>query len=296
MTATFDLLSSRHTRLLFFAVGFTVLRNTGALAQAQQSYQPRASDAMRASANSSMTLEFEAATLKAVDSKTGLTPGVKGGPGTSDPERIVYTNPLRRLLMTAYGVGSDFISGPAWLDTSEYTITATIRPGATKEEVNQMLRNLLAERLQITIHRETRDMPLYELTVVGKGPQLNEYVQGSFAPNGRGMPEGRDYPMQFGEKGVSHALANKVTISQLINFLSFQLKRPVVDKTGLTGLYNYKLDFAPSPGPDDEASMASAPDFITAVREQLGMKLTAKKGPLEIIVVDHAEKLPTNAE
>ena len=75
--------------------------------------------------------------------------------------------------------------------------------------------------------------------------------------------------------------------------MSLQLKRPVVDKTGLTGLYNYNLDFMPFlPGTGDDVSSASAPDFITAVRVQLGMKLTAKKDPLEIIVIDHAEKNP----
>ena len=107
------------------------------------------------------------------------------------------------------------------------------------------------------------------------------------------LPEGLPGPFEYVSDGISHADANKASIAQLIDFLSFELKRPVVDKTGLTGLYNYSLDFVPALAATDEnGSPAPAPDFITAVRVQLGMKLTAKKGPLEIIVIDHVEKTP----
>jgi len=272
--------------LAFSVAAFAVLPNTFALAQVLPQQAPT-SGAPRAN------LEFEVATVKPFpDMSRGFTP-VKGGPGTSDPDRISYTSSLKGLLVDAYGVGNDYISGPAWLNTEVYAITATIRPGATKEQVSQMLQNLLTQRFQMTVHRENRDVPLYELTVAGKGPQLKEYVAGSYAANGRGFKEGLDFPFQYASDGISHAVANKVSIAQLANFLSFQLKRPVVDKTGLTGLYNYNLDFMPVlPGTGEDLSTSSAPDFITAVREQLGMKLTAKKGPVEIIVIDRAEKTP----
>jgi len=132
-------------------------------------------------------------------------------------------------LMAAYGVGSDYISGPAWLDASPpqfYAIEATIRPGATKEQASRMLQNLPTQRFQLTMHRETRDVPLFELTVAGKGPQLEEYVADSHAANGGGFVEGVTH--QNASDGMNHAVANKVSIAQLINFLSFQLKRPVV--------------------------------------------------------------------
>lgn len=268
----------------------------------------------QAPAESTTKPEFEAASIKPVDISRGFAPGIKGGPGTSDPERISFTSSLKGFLMAAYGVGSDYISGPAWLDTNPqpYRIEATIRQGATKEQFSQMLQNLLNQRFQITMHREIRDLPLYELTVAGKAPQLKEYVANSYddgktagrpaggGPDpgyGRGLPEGLDFPYQYASDGVSHAVANKVSIAQLIKFLSAQLKRPVVDKTGLTGLYNYNLDFMPvlpgASGTGEDLSTASAPDLIMAVRVQLGMKLTARKDSLEIIVIDHAEKTPT---
>ena len=256
--------------------------------------QAAASGAPRPPADSAASLEFEAASVKPFDASRGFFPGIKGGPGTSDPERISFTSSLKGFLMAAYGVGSDYIAGPGWLDASPpqfYAIEATIRPGATKEQASRMLQNLLTQRFQLTMHRETRDVPLFELTVAGKGPRLREYLAGSYAANGRGFTEGLTH--QNASDGINHAVANKVSIAQLISFLSFQLKRPVVDKTGLTGLYNYNLDFMPVlPGTGEDVSTASAPDLITAVQVQLGMKLTAKKGPLEIIVIDHAEKTP----
>src|SRR6185437_16624744 len=104
---------------------------------------------------------------------------------------------------------------------------------------------------------------------------------------------GADFPMEYVSGGVEHASANQATITQLIKYLSLGLKRPVVDNTGLSGLYNYNLDYALDLSANaDDVSTASAPDLITAVRQQLGMKLTAKKGPLEIIVIDGAEKTP----
>jgi len=248
-----------------------------------------------ARAQAQSNLEFEAATIKPFDPSHGWAPGIKGGPGTSDPGRISIKSWLKGLLMTAYGVNSDRISGPAWLDTNSqlYIVEATIRPGATKEQMAVMLQNLLKQRFQITLHRETRDVPLYELTVAGKGPQLKAYVEGSFATGGRGMPGGADFPMEYVSGGVEHASANQATITQLIKYLSLGLKRPVVDNTGLSGLYNYNLDYALDLSANaDDVSTASAPDLITAVRQQLGMKLTAKKGPLEIIVIDGAEKTP----
>lgn len=257
-------------------------------------------------------LEVEVATVKPFvpDGSRGVPMGIRGGPGTSDADRISFTSSLKGFLMAAYGVGSDYISGPAWLDTNPqlYVITATIRPGATKEQVSQMLQNLLNQRFQTIFHRETRDVRLYELTIAGKGPQLKDFVANSYddgkaarrpaggGPDpayGRGRPEGLDFPYQYASDGINHAVANKVSIAQLTKFLSAQFKRPVIDKTGLAGLYNYNLDFMPFlPGTGEDLSTASAPDLITAIRVQLGMKLTAKKGPLEVIIIDHAEKTP----
>src|SRR5439155_23026348 len=122
--------------------------------------------------------EFEVAAVKPfTPNPNGWAVRTAGGPGTSDPSRIRYLNlTFKSLLATAYGVENFMIAGPAWLD-ERWTIEATIRPGATKEQVNQMLQNLLLDRFKMTLHRETRTVRVYELTVVKKGPKLRELVE-----------------------------------------------------------------------------------------------------------------------
>src|SRR5579862_8583026 len=127
--------------------------------------------------------EFEVATVKPFPlDPNGWVVRTEGGPGTSDPNRIRYLHPtLKSLLATAYGVENFMISGHDRLD-ERWIIEATIRPGATKEQVNQMLQNLLLDRFKLTFHRETRTGPVYELTVVEKGPKLREFVGNAPAP------------------------------------------------------------------------------------------------------------------
>jgi uncharacterized protein (TIGR03435 family) len=103
-----------------------------------------------------------------------------GGPGTHDPERFSFTGAvLRDLLYRAYGL-EDYqqqISGPGWIDTEKYDIAVKIPPGATKEQFRQMLANLLAERFQLKVHHETKQLPVYELVVGKNGPKLKESVK-----------------------------------------------------------------------------------------------------------------------
>jgi uncharacterized protein (TIGR03435 family) len=227
----------------------------------------------------------------------------EGGPGTSDSGRIRYVNlTLKSLLATAYGVENFMISGPAWLD-ERWFIEATIRPGATKEQVNQMLQNLLLDRFKMTFHRETRTVTVYELTVVKKGPALREFVESAPAPADgklsttekhgfvRIRPSPR--PLGFVGGGISHAWGGGETVSELVNYLSSELKAPVEDKTGLTGKYDYNLEFSGAPSAATDNLADSTPDFVTAVRDQLGLKLESKKGPADLLVIDHIEKIPT---
>jgi uncharacterized protein (TIGR03435 family) len=250
--------------------------------------------------------EFEVAAVKSFTPNPDGSWSVRteGGPGTSDPSRIRYVNPtLKILLATAYGVGFSMISGPAWLDSERCIIEATIRPDATKEQVNQMLQNLLLNRFRMTLHRETRIVPLYELTLVRKGPKLREFLERAPGPaDGKLSTAEKDgfvrirpgpLPVTFEARGISHAWGAGETVAELVNYLSSVLKAPVLDKTGLTGKYDYNLEFseALSAAPDNLAD--SAPNFITAVRDQLGLKLESKKGPFDLLVIDHVEKTPT---
>jgi uncharacterized protein (TIGR03435 family) len=121
--------------------------------------------------------KFEVASVKIVTSGSA---GVRGGPGTSSPERITYLGiPLMRLITQAYGVQAFQVSGPDWLWNERYEIIANLPPGTTKDDLKLMVQNLLAERFLLRLHLETKERPLYQLIVakgglkgIGKHPEI----------------------------------------------------------------------------------------------------------------------------
>jgi uncharacterized protein (TIGR03435 family) len=115
---------------------------------------------------------FEVASVK-VSRSTGGRITMSGGPGTSDPGRISYTNiTLRRVLLASYDVKSYQLIGPDWLDIARFDIAAKIPEGATKEELQAMLRELLASRFKMTTHRESKELSVYTLLVAKNGPKI----------------------------------------------------------------------------------------------------------------------------
>ena len=253
-------------------------------------------------------LEFDAATVKPAAPLTGR------GTGTADPERVNYRYvSMKVLLMTAYGLPANQVIGPAWIDSENYDIVAKVPPGATKEQVNVMLQNLLADRFKLVVHREMRDMALYELTVGKNGPKLKPYVEDPDAPkfdlskwnfdrDGAPPPPpgGLSLNSSPGKRRIAATKASIGGSPGLVITLGAELGRPVVDKTGLTGFYNYTLEFrpqGPNAGPPGQQlpppSDSDAPDIVAAVQEQLGLRLESKKGPVEVLVVDSGNKTPT---
>ena len=276
--------------------------------------------------------EFEVASVKRSAPPSlgsGMRAGSRGGPGTSDPGQVTYNNvTLKNLLMTAYGVKIYQISGPGWLDTERYDIVAKMPPGATKEQFALMLQNLLASRFKMTLHHETKNLPLYELVVAKNGPKLKQSVDDPNAPPppppGTMPAMGKDGvprvppggAMMTGMNGSFRMGANKQSMSKLAEMLTNQVGSPVVDKTGLTGEYDYTLEFSPEglpgggmpaglglvgppppgaggPPAANAAGDPNAPSLFTALQQQLGLKLEQKKGPLDLLVIDRAEKAPT---
>ena len=264
--------------------------------------------------------------------------GMRGGPGTPDPGQIMYSNVnLRNVLMQAYDVKDFQISGPGWLATERYDITAKVPAGTTKEQFRLMLQNLLAERFQVSLHHETKDLPMFALVMAKGGVKMKESPDAPAAPTEDGGPKGpsvgygaappkpvmgKDGMPQMPAGGMRGGMmmsvnggrmrmqASGVQIAQLVNMLATQLSRPVVDQTGLTAKYDYTLDFAPEPGQGHgpmgapmgggpggpgagDSNDQAGPNLVTAVQEQLGLKLEAKKGPVDLLVVDRAEKTPT---
>ncbi len=268
-----------------------------------------------------------------------------GGPGTQDPSRVHYPFiALKALLLTAYDVKSYQIEGPAWLDTERFDVNATMPPETTKEQFRAMLQNLLAERFKMTIHRETKQLPMYSLVVAKGGPKMKESNPAWPAENNaisasppplaapRIGPDGFPAlpPSAAGRAGLflmmmpgrARLIGQQQTMLDLANRLTGLLSRPVSDATGLKAKYDFTLTFSPEgmsapmgtptgPGmtvpvapPVSSGAIAGAapvslpqgdnlPDVFRAVREQLGLALRPEKGPVELIAIDHIEKMPT---
>ena len=275
-------------------------------------------------------LTFEAASVKPSNPAAGPFGRTMGGPGTKDPGRIRYSNmSLKWLLVTAYGVNDFQIEGPGWIENERFDIDATMPAETTKEQLRDMLRSLLVERFKMSIHRDTKDAPAYTLVVGRNGLKIAEALPAAPSPDGGppaavspqqferdrdGFPKlppgGPPNMLQFVVLHRARLQARLQTLDDLISRLSYLLGHPVANATGLTGKYDFTLTFATAgtalnnaPGPPlpppppgeitpNAAETETAPDLLSAVQSQLGLKLEAKKAPVEFIVIDRAEKTP----
>ncbi len=253
---------------------------------------------------------FEVAAVKSVDPNSGAPGGnvMRGGPGTDDPERITFVSvTMKRLLMVAYRVDENQISGPGWLDSQRYAIVAKVPAGSTRDQLLMMLQDLLAERFQLTLHHEMKDFPAYELVIAKGGSKLKPAVEADPVTSPAKPPPGRYYAASP-EPGVSRLTFNTVSISDLANALGMPLgtmggnmltAAHIVDKTGLTGKYSFTLEFAGNMGaggafaPLTTDVPEKAPTLFTALETQLGLRLNDKKTSLDVLVIDRVDKAPT---
>jgi uncharacterized protein (TIGR03435 family) len=247
---------------------------------------------------------FEVASVKPAppDDGTGMT-RVQGGPGTSDPGQITFRNiSLMNLLGLAYPEAYRTY-GPGWLDQDKFDVVAKLPPGTTKEQFAVMMRNLLAERFGVKAHQETREFAAYDLVVAKTGLKLKESVD---EPNAAPTPAGQVNVADDGfpkltrpgmqtifKNGVGARMTAKAQpMSNLARALEAQLEKPVVDKTGLTGKYDFKLEYSPGVSantPDPEVGAAG----IAYAIKSLGLTLQDTKRTLDVVVIDHAERVPT---
>ncbi len=235
---------------------------------------------------------FEAATVK--PNKSSPLPSGAGGRGGSlrpaGSELIGENVTLWKCIAQAYGVSEDkdyAISGPDWLKSERYDIVAKFPadmprdPAHMRAQAELMFQALLAERFKLVVHRESKIVPGYALIKVKAGPRLQP---GEPGPN---STQGRD--------GVFEA--KNISMARFSDFLTRFAGRPVEDKTELTGVFNFKLEWTPDeqpmPSPDGgERPASSGPSLFTALQEQLGLKLESQKVSVGIVVVDHAERVP----
>ena len=269
-------------------------------------------------------LEFEVATIRPSNLRTNadgreLVPIVKGGLGTSDPGQISYTGTwLPWLFMTAYGLkDSQQLLTPDWLRSERFDITAKIPAGTTPEQFNIMLQNLLLERFRVSLHHESRTLPVYALVVAKNGLKLMESgkLSGDASlPAGTAIGGKRDeqgfpilppsYTGIVGWPSDGHVrwTGSRVVLWKMALLVRDRVEYPIVDETGLTGEYDFKLDLPLGARPGAPTSQAAgpveasdpAPSIFEALENQLGLRLEQRKAPLDVVVIDHIEKVPTD--
>lgn len=256
--------------------------------------------------------EYEAATIKP---SKGPGPDKKIGMWAAPDGFSAWFITPQQIISIAYGVKSFQISGgPSWLPSERFDIEAKM-DAATADALKklsqdqrvlaqqQMLQALLASRFQLTVHRETKESTIYTLVIAKGGPKLQVAKPGDTYPNGGTFPDGTHAGAGSisGSQITGDLTAQAVPIARLVQSLTQMLGHPVSDKTGLKGVYDFKLRFAPDgrlqspPGSTNERlplpqADSNAPSLFDALQEQLGLKLVAAKGPVEAIVIDHIEK------
>jgi uncharacterized protein (TIGR03435 family) len=248
---------------------------------------------------------------------------------------------LANLVSDAYGVRLDQVSGPDWTKTESYSIVAKIPPNTTRDQFNLMLQNLLAERFHLTLHHEPNTLPVYILSVAPGGPKLTPAdahaaaappaaascagIESNHFPAlrpGRALallwcPGTAYYTYRQTMAEFALGLGYLVNMSNGDGLITGGPPAPfVIDETGLTGRFEFKLEFGgsivpSSPGlvaaliasgaipPVDsaekiaEGARAVGPNLFTALEKQLGLKLQRGKRPVDFLVIDHADKVPT---
>jgi len=275
-------------------------------------------------------IRFEVASVKAYgprEFQTGYPSiGCTGGPGTSDPGLFRCTEvTVEELISKAFdlkpyqapmGQSNSVVmvrAGGGFSLPGGIELSAKVPPGTTKEQLRTMLQNLLVERFKLACHFGKRDADVYDLAIAKDGPKLaeapaeNSVAPGAGGPRPASAPRGAaDCPTFTPLPGTSGTIFNKtqrceiasaVTIDKLVDFLSQQLNQPVFDATGLKGKYDYRLSYSqPSLSASLDGATAeeeSGPPLLVALQEQMGLKLEKRKRSIDVFVIDHVEKTPT---
>jgi uncharacterized protein (TIGR03435 family) len=255
--------------------------------------------------------EFEVASIKlnkTADRRVMIRPSAGG--------RLTATNvPLQMLITIAYRLKDFQLSGaPPWLASERYDIEAKAEGNPPFNQMLPMLQTLLEDRLQLKFHHETKEMSVYAL-VVAKAGKLHA-SEGECGPRPDGPPPlpepGKPLPNPCGGFFIfpGRLTGQKSDIGQFVDILSRFTGRIVVNKTNLTGKFDFNLEYTPEPGqmpgppppplPGGGPAPAlppvdpNGPSLFTALQEQLGLKLESQKSPVEIMVVDHVERPSDN--
>jgi uncharacterized protein (TIGR03435 family) len=228
------------------------------------------------------SLSFDVAVVKVNQTESGHT-SAHSGPGGLEMSNVT----LRFCITRAWRITDPQVSGPAWIDSDRYDIVAKAPAGAPEAQIPEMLQALLAERFKLVAHRERKELPAFALVVGKNGPKL---TKAELNESGGGMTSG--------DGTVS---GQAVTMARLASFLAtprLDLGLPVVDQTGLEGTFSFTLKWTPEKLLTGKAAgkapdLDGPPSIFTALNEQLGLKLEKRKALLEVLIVDKAERVPT---
>jgi uncharacterized protein (TIGR03435 family) len=252
--------------------------------------------------------EFEVASIRPSPPQNSQRIRVQmdGGPGTNDPTRFSCRCSLSMLVMEAYAVKYYQVAGVGSRESEIYDIAAKVPLGTTREQFRIMLQKLLAERFHLVLHRGTRKMQAYDLSVAKSGPKMKRSVaEGASADNTEPPVPDRSkisldqegFPiLPAGRSGMLY-MAGKVrmqgvgeTMDQVAAKIENQLDLPVVNSTRLLGKFDFSLYWATESvtGADN-----SGPSLFSAVESQLGLKLSPRRESMPLIVIDHIDSAPS---
>jgi uncharacterized protein (TIGR03435 family) len=228
------------------------------------------------------------------------------------PGRVIVSNmPVKTLIAWAYNVRYFQISGgPGWIDSTRYDIEGKVEGKPNQDQMQLMMQTLLGERFKLALHRSTKELPIYKLTVAKDGFKLRPLKEGDcivFDPNHPPSTPGLTSSDFCGNLTTGRGSFEGTSASMTDLALSFSslMGRTVVDRTGITGVFHVRLKFAPddpaagisrpSTERDNTAPPAdNLPSIFTALQEQLGLKLESGKGPVDVLVIDHVERPSEN--
>jgi uncharacterized protein (TIGR03435 family) len=272
-------------------------------------------------------LEFDVASVKPDKSNNPAAANFFLGPGdgyVSNGGLFSATNqPLIAYLRFAYKLGQgDLLDLPMWVYNDRFDIDARSQVNPTKDQMRLMMQSLLRDRFNVAVHIETKQEPVYALMLlkVGKtGPQLRQDAEPCAAATGSqttntalpapelsssglhlpAIPCGSIGQYSTEEPGNGRLVGRNVTIGRIAVFLKNPftgIERPVIDRTGLSGAFDFSLEWSviDRTRPSDSQPPGAGPTFLEALRDQLGLKLESTKGPVDVIVIDHVEEPSPN--
>jgi uncharacterized protein (TIGR03435 family) len=259
---------------------------------------------VQAQAPSAVSPTFDAASIKVNRSaETGGGFGVRGG------QLSVRNYTLFSIVRNAYMLQPyQIVGGPEWINTDRFDIVARPPDGVPQAQLIEMVKSLLADRFRLRVHMESRSLPIYALVMArpdGRlGPQLSRAaVDCAALQAARARGESPVIPPPAGNRPAcgmntnpGRVVAGGYEMKDVARNLAPMTGRLVVDRTGLTGAYDLELSFTPdqlpaaAPGSSAPVIDPNGPSLFTALQEQLGLKLAATTGPVDVLVIDRAEK------